>query len=112
MRVYDEKPARGYKVLVDRVWPRGKTKEEVHMDLWMKEVAPSTDLRKWFGHDPEKWGEFRKSYFKELAGHRDEVERLVEKASEGDLLLLYGAKDEEHNQAVALKEYLDKKMHA
>lgn len=110
MRVYDEKPAKGHKVLVDRVWPRGKTKKEVHMEIWMKDVAPSTDLRKWFGHDPSKWSEFKKRYFGELATHKLEVEQLLDMARKGDLVLLYGAKDEEHNNAVALREYLEKKV--
>jgi len=110
MRVYNEKPATGHKVLVDRVWPRGKKKEDIDMDTWMKEVAPSTDLRKWFGHDPSKWNEFKKRYFRELATHKPEIEQLLDIAHKGDLVLLYSAKDEEHNNAVALKEYLEKKV--
>jgi uncharacterized protein YeaO (DUF488 family) len=109
-RVY-EKPAKedGFRLLVDRLWPRGLTKERARVDLWMKEIAPSDALRKWFGHDPEKWGEFVKRYRSELAKRKEllaEVKRL--EGEHGTVTLLYGRNDEKQNQAVliaaALKE--------
>lgn len=109
-RAYEEpSPSDGTRVLVDRVWPRGKTKEELHIEEWMKEIGPSTELRKWFGHDPEKWAEFRKRYFAELEKEPDLTKRLLDLARKGRLTLVYGAKDEQHNQAVALREYLERK---
>lgn len=107
-RVY-EKPAKedGCRVLVDRLWPRGVKKEAAHLDLWMKEVAPSDALRKWFGHVPEKWPEFQKRYRAELAKKHELVAQLKKMAKEHrTMTLLYGAKDEQHNQAVALAEML------
>jgi uncharacterized protein YeaO (DUF488 family) len=100
-------PGDGYRVLVDRLWPRGVSKEKLALDEWRKEIAPSDALRKWFGHDPEKWAEFRKRYFAELDGQRDRVLELLQHADPGPLTLVYGAKDEEHNNAVALDEYLE-----
>jgi uncharacterized protein YeaO (DUF488 family) len=96
----------GCRVLVDRIWPRGVRKEEVQIDVWLKEVAPSTALRKWFGHEPARWEEFEKRYFAELNAHPQDVEELVRLAKRGLVTLVYGAKDETHNNAVALKEYL------
>lgn len=96
----------GFRVLVDRLWPRGLTKEQVRADLWLRDVAPSTALRKWFAHDPSKWDEFKRRYFAELAQKPDSVQVLLEKAAQGPVTLLYSAHDPEHNQAVALKEYL------
>ena len=96
----------GYRVLVDRIWPRGLRKEEVRVDDWMKEIAPSTELRKWFGHEPAKWAEFRRRYFAELSHRRELVNMLLEIARSRPLTLVYSAKDEEHNNAVALREYL------
>lgn len=110
-RVY-EKTAKedGWRVLVDRLWPRGMKKEAAHIDLWMKEVAPSDALRKWFGHEPEKWPEFQKRYRAELAKKQELVAQLKKMAHEHTTLtLVYGAKDEQHNQAVALAELLKKK---
>ena len=106
-RVYDA-PAKsdGFRVLVDRVWPRGVSKEKAAVDLWMKEVGPSTELRKWFGHDPERWDEFRKRYRAELKERTDLVDELRGHAAKGPLTLVFSAKDEEHNQALALKEVL------
>lgn len=97
----------GCRVLVDRLWPRGVSKEKAEVDAWLKEVAPSDGLRKWFGHEPAKWEEFRTRYFTELKDRAEEVGRLREMAASGRLTLLYGAKDEAHNNAVALKEYLE-----
>jgi len=107
-RVY-EKPAKedGWRVLVDRLWPRGMTKQSAHLDVWMKDVAPSDALRKWFGHEPDKWGEFQKKYRSELAKKKELVAELRKMAKEhGTLTLLFGAKDEEHNQAVVLAQVL------
>jgi len=107
-RAYDP-PAKndGFRVLVDRVWPRGLTKDKLKLDEWLKDVAPSTDLRKWFGHDPAKWGTFRDRYFRELKARDEPVKQLREKARKGDVTLVFGAKDAEHNNATALKEYLE-----
>jgi uncharacterized protein YeaO (DUF488 family) len=96
----------GLRVLVDRVWPRGMTKERLHADLWMKDIAPGAPLRKWFGHDPAKWDEFRKRYFRELEGKAELVAELRRAGAKGTVTLLFAAHDEEHNNAVALAEYL------
>ena len=105
-------PKDGFRILVDRVWPRGLTKEAARIDLWLKDVAPSTPLRKWFGHDPALWDEFRNRYFAELDQNRGPVEQILSKAKKKRVTLLFGAKDEKHNNAVALKEYLDKAQSA
>jgi uncharacterized protein YeaO (DUF488 family) len=98
--------ADGTRVLVDRLWPRGVSKKAARIDLWLKDIAPSTELRKWFGHDPEKWSQFKKKYFRELDANADAVDQLRKLIRGGTVTLVYGAKDEEHNDAVALKEYL------
>lgn len=100
-------PDDGTRILVDRVWPRGMTREKLNISQWMRDIAPSTQLRKDFCHDPEKWDGFVKSYFAELDGKPELVRRLREFASSGTLALVYGAKDEIFNQAAALKQYLD-----
>jgi uncharacterized protein YeaO (DUF488 family) len=109
-RVYHPAGRRaGTRVLVDRVWPRGVKKENLRLDRWMKDLAPSTPLRKWFGHDPRRWEEFRRRYRAEL-GQPEKQELLAELrrlARSGSLVLLYGARDQEHNQAVVLREYLE-----
>jgi len=107
-RVYDP-PARsdGRRVLVDRVWPRGLTKEAAKLDAWVKDVAPSAELRKWFGHEPSKWDPFKRRYFRELASREAALTELLGAPSDRTLTLLFGAKDSTHNNAVALKEYLD-----
>jgi uncharacterized protein YeaO (DUF488 family) len=107
-RVY-EKPAKedGTRILVDRLWPRGLTKEKAHIDLWLKEIAPSTELRKWFGHNPARWDEFKKRYRVELKTNKEQVSLLKEEQQKGVVTLVYGAKDEEHNEALVLKEWLD-----
>jgi uncharacterized protein YeaO (DUF488 family) len=104
-----EAPARsdGRRILVDRVWPRGVTKEESRIDDWIKDVAPSTALRKWFNHEPPKWNEFKRRYFLELDGRADALERLLAKAGKGAVTLVFGARDVEHNNAVALKDYIE-----
>jgi len=99
----------GTRILVDRLWPRGLTKEKAKVDLWLKEIAPSTELRKWFGHDPKKWKEFRSRYRRELKQHPDELEQIREKARKGRVTLLYGARDQEHNEALVLQEFLERK---
>jgi uncharacterized protein YeaO (DUF488 family) len=110
-RAYEEpETADGARYLVDRLCPRGITKAELKIDGWIKEVAPSNDLRRWFNHDPAKWDEFRKRYFTELDANRETWKPLVEAAQKGTITLLYGAHDPEHNNAVALAEYL--KRHA
>jgi uncharacterized protein YeaO (DUF488 family) len=107
-RVYEPAdPQDGLRVLVDRVWPRGMTKEQAHADLWLKEVAPSTSLREWFSHDRSKWEAFKERYFSELDANPHAVGRLLdEAATKGRLTLLFSARDVECNQAVALREYL------
>jgi uncharacterized protein YeaO (DUF488 family) len=104
-RIY-EKPDKedGTRILVDRLWPRGLTKEKAGVDLWLKDIAPSTELRRWFGHDPEKWNEFRKRYRHELKEKEEQVSLLKDQMKKGTVTLVYGANDEEHNQAVVLKE--------
>lgn len=108
-RVY-EKPGKedGKRILVDRLWPRGLTKERASIDLWLKEIAPSTELRKWFGHDPEKWKEFQKRYHQELKNNESQVSLLREQLKKGTVTLVYGAKDEEHNEALVLTEWLNR----
>jgi uncharacterized protein YeaO (DUF488 family) len=108
-RIY-EKPEKsdGTRILVDRLWPRGLTKEKAALDLWLKQVAPSTELRKWFGHDPNKWKEFRSRYRRELKKHPDELKQIREQASKGTVTLLYGARDQEHNEAIVLKKTLER----
>jgi uncharacterized protein YeaO (DUF488 family) len=97
----------GYRVLIDRLWPRGLKKESVQLDLWVKELAPSTALRQWFGHDPARWDGFRHRYATELDALAEQWRPLAERAARHTVTLLYGARDEEHNNAVALKAYLE-----
>jgi uncharacterized protein YeaO (DUF488 family) len=107
-RVYEEpSPTDGLRVLVDRLWPRGLTKERAAVDLWLKEVAPSTELRKWFGHDPAKWEEFQARYREELREKKDALALLKEKSKGHTVTLVYGARDEEHNEALVLKRILE-----
>jgi uncharacterized protein YeaO (DUF488 family) len=107
-RVYDDGEKSGARYLVERLWPRGMRKEALALDGWIKDVAPSTELRQWFAHDPARWAEFRERYFAELDAHPDAWGMLVDAARKGNVTLLYSAKDTEHNSAVALKEYLQK----
>lgn len=104
-----ESPAKsdGMRILVDRLWPRGVAKAKARIDRWMKDVAPSAELRKWFGHDPEKWSEFQKRYRAELKGNPALAE-LRDLAHQGDITLIYAARDESHNEAVVLKKILDR----
>ena len=106
-RVYAEpSPQDGARVLVDRLWPRGLKKEDAHIANWMKELAPSTELREWFAHDPSRWAGFRRRYIRELHRNSAEVMRLAEMAENGLVTLVFAAKDEEHNNAVVLRDYL------
>ena len=109
-RAYD-KPQKsdGFRVLIDRIWPRGIRKEDLKLDQWLRTLAPSTELRQWFGHDPEKWDEFRKRYFRELDTHSEEIELLREKMRAGPLTIVFGSREERFNNATALKEYLEKR---
>ena len=106
-RVYETpKKSDGLRILVDRIWPRGMTKERLRADLWLKTVAPSTALRNWFKHDRSRWDGFKERYFFELDQNPEGVDRLVDAVENGPVTLLYSAKDAKYNQAVALKEYL------
>jgi uncharacterized protein YeaO (DUF488 family) len=96
----------GTRILVDRLWPRGVSKADAAVDRWLKEIAPSTGLREWFGHDPARWQEFRRRYKQELQQHAAELEELRALARHGTVTLLYGARDEEHNDAVVLRDVL------
>ena len=100
----------GSRVLVDRLWPRGLTKEKAHVDLWLKEIAPGTELRQWFRHDPEKWKRFRGRYETELRHNAELIEMLTKKAREGTITLMYGARDEKHNEALVLKQFLERQL--
>jgi len=106
-RAYDAaEPRDGYRVLVDRLWPRGVSKERARLDEWARELAPSAELRTWFGHDPERFAEFERRYRAELTAHEEKLDELRCRAREGTLTLVYGARDEEHNDAVVLAELL------
>lgn len=109
-RIYDNPRGNNssFRILVDRLWPRGLSKDKVKIDLWEKNIAPSNSLRKWFGHDEKKWDEFKHRYFKELDGESECVNIILNKAKEGPITLLYGSKEERFNNAVAFKEYLQK----
>ena len=109
-RAYQQAAAEdGFRVLVERLWPRGMSKAEVALNLWLKEVTPSPGLRKWFGHDPLKWEEFCRRYRTELADQGEAIRLLREKGRNGNLTLIYSSRDETHNAAVALKLYLEGK---
>ncbi len=112
-RVY-EKPSRndGKRILIDRLWPRGLRKEEARIDEWAKDLAPSAELRQWFGHDPEKWKDFRKCFSSELGEHEGRVEEIRRTARKGTVTLLFGSKEERFNNAVALKEYIESRGRA
>ena len=107
-----EKPAKedGTRYLVERLWPRGVTKNSMKIEAWLKDVAPSADLRRWFSHDPAKWQEFRRKYFAELDAHPDAWAPLLEAARRGPVTLVYSARDPERNSAIALKSYLESRL--
>ncbi len=110
-RAYEKpQPADGYRVLVDRIWPRGVSKQDLRLDAWLKELAPSDELRKWFGHETPKWTGFRQKYRRELKPFEEQLDALAARASECTVTLVYGAKDTRHNQAVVLKEVLEARM--
>ena len=107
-----EQPSKddGERFLVERLWPRGITKETLHVEGWLKAVAPSTELRQWFQHDPTKWSEFRQRYFRELEKHPEAWQPLLARARRARVTLVYSAHDIEHNNAIALKDFLDRKL--
>ena len=110
-RVYEEpSESDGTRILVDRLWPRGLTKEKAKVDVWLKEIAPSTELRKWFNHEPSKWPEFKKRYQAEMSNNTEVLSALKKHLANGKATIVYGAKDEEHNDAVVIKQYLDKRV--
>jgi uncharacterized protein YeaO (DUF488 family) len=112
-RAYDEPtPDDGYRVLVDRVWPRGRTKEHLRLDMWARELGPSSELRKWFGHQVERWPEFRARYQRELAapGSALLLDGLAERARKGPVTLVFGAHDPEHNQARVIADELERRL--
>ena len=106
-RVYEAPaPEDGERILVERLWPRGLSKQRAKVDLWLKDVAPSPELRRWFGHDPARWDEFRRRYWQELEQNADAVRLLKSKARKGAVTLVYAARDEDHNGALALQQFL------
>lgn len=106
-RIYDS-PDRddGFRILIDRLWPRGVSKNKAKIDIWLKEIAPSENLRKWFAHDPVKWAAFKHNYFKELDNKKAVIDEIAKRTKNG-VTLLYAAKDKQHNNAQALKEYIE-----
>ncbi|MGC9195850.1 MAG: DUF488 domain-containing protein [Syntrophobacteraceae bacterium] len=111
-RVYEPyEPGDATRFLVERLWPRGIKKEALPMEAWLKEAAPSEELRRWFAHDPQKWDEFSQRYFKELDAAKKALTPLLEAAAKGDVTLLYSARDTQNNNAVALKKYIEQRVH-
>ncbi len=102
-------PSDGCRILVERLWPRGVSKQEAKIDLWPKEAAPSTELRRWFDHDPEKWVEFKRRYFKELRAREEALQSIRERLRAGPVTFVFGARESRFNNAIALKEYLERK---
>jgi uncharacterized protein YeaO (DUF488 family) len=112
-RVYEEPDeADGRRILVDRLWARGLSKDKAKVDVWLKEIAPSTELRRWYGHDPDKWSEFKSRYSVELDANPGEVEEIIGEVQAGIVTFLYSSKEEQLNNAVALKEYIEALIHA
>ncbi len=110
-RVYDpQEPSDGMRFLVERLWPRGMRKEDLKLDSWFKDVAPSDALRRWFGHDPAKWEEFQRRYTAELEDNPETWQPILEAAQRGDITLIYSARDTEHNNARALKAFLEEQL--
>jgi len=108
-RVYDKpKASDGVRILVERLWPRGLSKKNAKVDVWLKNIAPSTELRKWFSHDPAKWEEFRARYFKELNKNREAVKKLLDTTEGSDVTFVYASREKEYNSAAALKDYIEK----
>jgi uncharacterized protein YeaO (DUF488 family) len=109
-RIYEPPSAGdGFRILVDRLWPRGLSKEKAKVDLWLREVSPSNELRKWYGHDPEKWAEFKRKYLEEIKGKKMELDLLRQKAKRGTLTFLFSSKEEKLNNAAALKDFVESK---
>lgn len=111
-RVYDSPAGKGVRFLVERLWPRGIRKEKLKLDAWLKDAAPSTDLRRWFSHDPAKWSAFRSRYAAELDRHPGGWRPILDAARTGDVTLLYSAHDTKHNNAIALADYVKAKLNA
>jgi uncharacterized protein YeaO (DUF488 family) len=110
-RIYDPPGAEdGFRILVDRLWPRGLSKEKAKVDLWLREISPSNELRKWYGHDPDKWTEFKKKYLEEIEEKKEEFDLLRKKAREVTVTFLFSSKEEELNNAAALKEFVERKL--
>ena len=106
-RIYeDASPEDGMRIFVDRLWPRGMKKEDAHFDLWLKDIAPSSSLRKWFGHDPNRWPEFKAKYMEELKLMEEELSIIIRAEAEGTVTLLYAARDVRHNEAVVIKDFV------
>jgi uncharacterized protein YeaO (DUF488 family) len=111
-RVYEEPDeADGRRILVDRLWPRGLSKDKAKVGVWMKEIAPSTELRRWYGHDPNKWSEFKRRYAEELEANSDQVEEILREVKAGIVTFLYSSKEERLNNAAALKHYIESMIH-
>ena len=107
-RIYEQPESKdGIRILVDRLWPRGLSREQAQLDAWYKDLAPSTELRRWYNHDPGKWNEFRSRYFLELQNQPEQVRKLLKFLGKSPATLLFGAKEAQYNNAVALKEYLE-----
>lgn len=106
-----EQPTRndGYRVLVDRIWPRGVSKDDAAIDHWARALAPSDDLRTWFGHEPQRWDEFQRRYRAELETHDDALDALLDRVAQGRVTLVYGARDQQHNNAVVLRDVLEQR---
>lgn len=110
-RAYEPaEPRDGARFLVERLWPRGVKKQDLRVEAWLKDAAPSTELRKWFGHDPEKWDAFKRRYFAELDANPEAWRPLAERGRRGHVTLVYSAHDEQHNNALALKQYLEARL--
>lgn len=109
-RVYENSsPSDGTRILVERLWPRGLSKEKAGIDLWLKEAAPSSHLRRWFDHDPSKWAEFKQRYFEELDGRPDALNGILERLETGPVVLVFASREKRFNNAVALAEYVERK---
>jgi len=112
-RIYEpSSPGDGYRVLVDRLWPRGVSKDHAKLDAWEKNLSPGDELRKWFQHDPERWEEFRRRYRKELNAKKGNVSAMLEHATQKTITLLFGARDTHHNNAIVLKEFIEEELSA
>lgn len=110
-RIYDDiSDDDGFRILVDRLWPRGVRKSKAAIDLWVKEIAPTTELRKWFDHDPEKWDDFKELYEKELEAKKEQIIKMLGQVPDNRLTLIYSARDRNHNQTVVLKEFIQKNI--